>query len=114
MAILRLFKKETGMTYIVEEGTILHEVLISEGFSLVSAPKEDQTQPGESETQGKLKEIISGHIEDGEELFAGDKDIAKMSKIELIELAELMGIQIAKKENMESIISKIKQAKEGE
>ena len=46
-----------------------------------------------------------------EEQFEGDKDIAEMSKSELIALAELMGVSIAKKDNMATIVAKIKEAK---
>lgn len=104
MAILKLYKEHTGMTYIVEEGSILYEVLVSEGFSLVSEVERGEN-PSES-PEGQEK-----HIEEEEEEFEGDKDISAMSKSELIALAELMGVSIAKKDNMATIVEKIKKAK---
>lgn len=109
--IVRLFKEQTGMTYEVEVGSVLHEVLLSEGFSLVSPYKEAKNTSELTEGQEKAKESQEEYMSEVEEQFEGDKDIAEMSKSELIALAELMGISIAKKDNMATIVAKIKEAK---
>lgn len=109
--IVRLFKEQTGMTYEVEVGSVLHEVLLMEGFSLVSECEEAKRSSKITEGQGKAKEAHEEYISETEEIFEGDKDITEMSKSELIVLAELMGVSIAKKDTIATIVAKIKEAK---
>lgn len=94
MAILKLYSEKTGMTYEVAEESLLCEVLLGEGFMSIESPE--------------AKEDIT---EAQEEVFEGNEDLRSMTKAELIDLAELLGIQVKSKDSMATLVKKIQEAK---
>lgn len=101
MAILRMYSEINDTTFEVEEGCVLHEVLLSEGFIPV-----DNTEAKEEQEKG------IGDISGDTDIDSGkSEDLESMSKQELAELAGLLGIEVKSKDTVATLIKKIKEVK---
>lgn len=92
------YNEKTKLTLDIEEGSILHEVAMAdENFKQIDGPV------------GMMPEGVTEATED---ITGEAEDLSELSKAELINLAQLMGISVTSKDTVAQLRNKIEASRE--